>query len=100
MPPTDRLAPSTGENAELHMVTVVLRSGGDRQRDVRRMRRVIGMLTSYPGRDRFALRIFENGRHFLLEFPNDTTGLNPDLLRDLKALIGDDNVRVENITLQ
>jgi DNA polymerase-3 subunit alpha len=100
MPPADRLAPPTGENAELHMVTIVLRSGGDRQRDVRRMRRVIGMLTSYPGRDRFALRIFENGRHFLLEFPNDTTGLNPDLLRDLKTLVGDDNVRVENITLQ
>lgn len=100
MPPAERLAAPSSESGELRMVTVVLRACGDRQRDVRRMRRVIGMLTSYPGRDKFALRIFENGRHFLLEFPNDTTGLNSDLLRDLKTLVGEDNVRVENITLQ
>ncbi|TLN23548.1 DNA polymerase III subunit alpha, partial [bacterium] len=99
MPPAERGA-TPADSGELRMITVVLRAGGDRLRDVRRMRRVIGLLTSCPGRDKFALRIFENGRHFLLEFPNDTTGLNSDLLRDLKALVGEDNVRVENIKLQ
>lgn len=99
MPPAERTG-SVGESGELRMITVVLRSGGDRQRDVRRMRRVLGVLTSCPGRDKFALRIFENGKHFLLEFPNDTTGLSPNLLRELNAIVGEDNVRVENIKLQ
>lgn len=100
MPPAERTNALPGDSSELRMVTLVLRAGGDRQRDVRRMRRVLGMLTSCPGRDKFALRIFENGKHFLVEFPNDTTGLSSDLLRELKALVGEDNVRVENIKLQ
>ncbi len=100
MPPAERTGSVSGESGELRMITVVLRSGGDRQRDVRRMRRVLGVLTSCPGRDKFALRIFENGKHFLLEFPNDTTGLSPNLLRELNAIVGEDNVRVENIKLQ
>jgi DNA polymerase-3 subunit alpha len=100
MPPAERTDDTASEPGELRMITIVLRDGGDRQRDVRRMRRVYGMLNSYPGRDKFALRIFENGKHFLLEFPNDTTGINSDLLRDLKALVGEDNVRVEKIKLQ
>ncbi|GAP15626.1 DNA polymerase III catalytic subunit, DnaE type [Longilinea arvoryzae] len=100
MPPAERTSSNPAETGELRMITIVLRAGGDRQRDVRRMRRVLGMLKSCPGRDKFALQIFENGKHFLLEFPNDTTGLNSDLLRDLKALVGEDNVRVEIIKLQ
>jgi len=100
MPPAERTSSLSGDSGELRMITVVLRSGGDRQRDVRRMRRVLGVLTSCPGRDKFALRIFENGKHFLLEFPNDTTGLNSNLLRELNEIVGEDNVRVENIKLQ
>lgn len=81
------------------MITVILRSCGDKERDVRRLRRVYGKLTSCPGKDRFALLIFEGGSRYQMEFPNETTGITPELLRALYDLVGEENVRVDNITM-
>ena len=58
----------------MHMITVMVRSSGDKTRDVLRLRRIHGTIMSYPGNDRFALHVFERGRGYLLEFPNFTTG--------------------------
>jgi hypothetical protein len=87
-----------GENT--HMITVIMRATGDKPRDVLRLRRIHGIVTSYPGSDRFAVHIFERNRGYLMEFPNLTTGLNPDLLSRLNFLVGSENVRVEKITFQ
>jgi hypothetical protein len=38
--------------------------------------------------------IREAGEDYLVEFPNNTTGINPEMLRKLSAIIGEDNVRV------
>lgn len=82
------------------MVTVILRSSGDKERDVRRLKRVHGLLRSTPGNDHFCFMIFENGHRHFLDFPNDTTGVNPALIGQLGDLVGAENVQVETIKLQ
>ena len=86
--------------SDRHMLTLTLRSTGDRERDARRMRRVHGVLTSSPGQDRFAFLIFEASRSYYLEFPNSTTGYTPDLYRQLLQLLGTGSVQVEPLRIQ
>jgi hypothetical protein len=85
---------------DLSLIKVFLRSTGDRKRDTLRMRRVYGLLTSYPGGDRFAVYVFEGSRKYHLEFPNDTTGYGPELHSQLLELLGDANVQIEELRLQ
>lgn len=88
------------EKADPRMMTIVLRSTNDKQRDVRRLRRIHGVLRSYPGKDKFSFMVFESGRRFLLEFPNDTTGISSELIRKLIDLVGEGNVSVDTIKIQ
>jgi DNA polymerase-3 subunit alpha len=82
------------------MVVVVLRSTGDKTRDVLRLRHAHGLLTAYPGTDHFAFYILEGDSGHLIEFPNLTTGVCDELLARLRALVGAENVRIESITIQ
>ena len=82
-----------------HMITVVMRSCGDKVRDNLRLRKAFGMLFSYPGNDRFAFLMYERNRGFRVEFPNFTTGLCPELIARLSELVGAENVLVETITI-
>ena len=82
------------------MVTVVLRSMGDRARDILRMRRIHGTLISYPGNDRFAFYVIERSRGYRLEFPNDSTNASSEMLDRLQGVVGKENVIVEPITYQ
>jgi DNA polymerase-3 subunit alpha len=91
---------STPSGETIQMVTVVLRSTGDKTRDVLRLRRIHGTIMSYPGRDRFAFRVYERNRFYLLEFPNFTTGVCPELISRLGLLVGHENLTVEPITFQ
>jgi hypothetical protein len=68
--------------------------------DVLRMRRIHGTAMSYPGNDRFAFHVFEHGRGYLVEFPNCTTRMCPELIAKLKQLAGAENVRIEPILFQ
>jgi hypothetical protein len=93
------LSPTPSLDGEpVHMITVILRSSGDKTRDALRMRRIYGVLSTFPGNDRCAFHIFERGHGYLLEFPNFTTGWCPELISRLNFLVGADNVRVEPIT--
>jgi DNA polymerase-3 subunit alpha len=92
------LPPAEGD--EIHMITIVLRSSHDNLRDNLRIRQIYGTLIAYPGQDRFAFHVFERGRGYLIEFPNFTTQLCPDLLNRLKAFIPQDQLRIEPITFQ
>jgi DNA polymerase-3 subunit alpha len=85
---------------KVYMITVVMRSSGDKTRDVLRLRRIHGTVMTYPGNDRFAFQVFERGRGYLVEFPNFTTGMCQELISRLNLLVGSDNVRVEPITFQ
>ena len=81
-------------------LTVTLRSTGDHERDKRRIKTLHGILTSHPGRDKFSFHIFEDNKGYLIDFPNDTTRIRPELLEQLKKLIGEESWRVEEILFQ
>jgi DNA polymerase-3 subunit alpha len=85
---------------ESKMLTVVLHASGEKDRDVRRLKRVHGLLRANPGVDHFCFMVFENGSRHFLDFPNDTTGINPNLIERLVELVGAENVQIENVRLQ
>jgi DNA polymerase-3 subunit alpha len=78
-------------------LTITLRSTGDHERDKRRIKTLHGLLTAQHGRDKFSFQIFENNRGYLIDFPNDTTRICPELLARLKKLIGEEVWRVDEI---
>jgi DNA polymerase-3 subunit alpha len=82
------------------MIVLFLRETGDRARDTRRLRILYGLLTSYPGADRFAFHISEAKRTYRLEFPANTTAWCPDLERQVNQLVGSGCVEVEPWTVQ
>jgi len=88
------------DSGVVQMVTLMLQSSGDRTRDVLRIRRLHGTIMSYPGNDRFAFRVYERNRSYLVEFPNFTTGVCHELITQLRLLVGAENVIVETITFQ
>ncbi len=71
------------------LLTVRLRSTGDKARDARRLKHVFGLLTSTPGSDRFALVCQENGHEFRMDFPNHSTSVHPALLKELESVAGE-----------
>ncbi|MDH3943899.1 MAG: hypothetical protein OEV06_07405, partial [Anaerolineae bacterium] len=82
------------------LATIFIRSSGDNARDILRIRRIYGMLISYPGNDRFSFYVNESKHGHFLEFPNDTTNLNDELQSRLEDLLGRENVQIEDITFQ
>ncbi|NIS79666.1 MAG: hypothetical protein GTO14_05530 [Anaerolineales bacterium] len=92
--------PQRSEEVESQMVIVVIKSTGDRRKDTLRLRRVHGLLTSFPGRDKFTFQVFEHSRRYHLEFPNSTTGYCPELHAQLLALLGEGAVRLEPMRMQ
>jgi hypothetical protein len=81
-------------------ITVNLRSSGNKEQDRRRIKTIYGTLISFHGRDRFSFQVFENGGRHLIDFPNDTTRISPEMLARLKKLMGEESWRVEEITFQ
>jgi DNA polymerase-3 subunit alpha len=81
-------------------MTIFLRPSGDSDRDRRRIKNVYGILISSHGKDRFQFQVFESGKGHLIDFPNDSTRITPDMLDRLKKLLGEENWRIEEITYQ
>jgi len=95
--------PLSKEEEQKHppkQITMILRTTGNRERDRRRIKTIYGTLISFHGRDRFSFQVFENGSGYLIDFPNDTTRVCPEMLERLKKLIGEESWRVEEITFQ
>jgi DNA polymerase-3 subunit alpha len=92
--------PISTQDERPRMIKVILRSDGQKEREVLRLKAVVGTLRSCPGRDRFAMLVFEKGSYFLVEFPNDTTGFSPDLRQRLVNLVGEENLQVEFLNIQ
>lgn len=93
--------PPTEEDSDgARMLTVILRPTNDKVRDSLLMRRIFGELIRRPGNDRFAFHIFEGRHGYLLDFPNYTTRLDPEVIAALRTLVGPENVRIEPITYQ
>jgi len=100
LPPKQPDAPVPAVDGKPRMATVVLRNFADLSRDNLRMRRVHGMLISYPGIDRFAFYVIERERGYRIEFPNDTTHISSDMIARIEAIVGKENVIIEEITFQ
>ncbi len=98
--PIPRPAEKRATDQPPQMVTLVMRPCGSKERDVRRLKVLYGLLRSYAGKDRFAFMVFEGSHYYVIEFPNESTCLTPELLSKLRAKIGDENVRVETIKIQ
>jgi len=92
-------APAKEEHAP-QMVTVTLRTSGEPIKDQRRIQRLHGAFISCPGKDHFTLYIKENGHSFMMEFPNDTTHVCPELLVDIKKIVSETDIRIEPILYQ
>ncbi len=93
--------PASGQEiADSQMLTILLKSSGDHNKDTLRMRRVHGLLTSYPGNDKYVFHVFEASRRYHLEFPNSTTGYCPELHSQLLSLLGEGTIRVEPLRMQ
>ncbi len=80
-------------------ITLILRSSGDKEKDRRLIKHLHGALISFPGDDRFSFQIFEDGKGYLIDFPNDTTHICPDLLTRLKNILGQESWRIEPIVV-
>jgi hypothetical protein len=86
--------PSAALPARRLIITVT--SSGDRERDKRRLRRLHGLLTSYPGQDLFEFAVLDyDERSYQLRFPNDTTGFCAALERQLNDLLGAGTVDIQ-----
>jgi hypothetical protein len=94
------LAQAEDRDHRPRQITVFLRPTEDQERNKRRIKSIHGTLTSFPGNDRFSFQIFENGKGHLIDFPNNTTRICPEMLDKLKKLMGEESWRVEEITFQ
>lgn len=99
-PVSQPILDQSATRGELRMISIVLRSTGDRQRDIRRLKSAQGLLLSHPGKDHFAFQIIEDGKLSSIEFPNNTTGISQELINKLADLVGNDNIRVDQILIQ
>ncbi|MEO8611944.1 MAG: DNA polymerase III subunit alpha [Chloroflexota bacterium] len=63
-------------------------------KDRRRLTRLHGILTSYPGEDRFTIVLEDGKQAYKMEFPNHTTSDCEELRRDLLSVVGEGNIEV------
>ena len=92
--------PIVDDSLPPRLLTVFLRPSSNPERDRRRIRNVYGILIGSHGKDRFQFQIFENGKGHLIDFPNDTTRITPEVLERLKNLLQTESWRIEEITFQ
>ncbi len=95
-PPLPILDPQANNNGA-RMITVTLQSSHDRDRDVRRMKSVQGLMQSCPGKDHYTFHIVEDDKWCLIEFPNHTTGVSSELTSRLDEMVGKENYKIEPI---
>ncbi|NOX63987.1 MAG: DNA polymerase III subunit alpha [Chloroflexi bacterium] len=69
---------------------VALQRSHNAEEDARRLRETVALFRQYQGRDHFRIIIRDkNGRErYLLDFPNDTTQICPELEQQLQRLLG------------
>ncbi|MBN8594187.1 MAG: DNA polymerase III subunit alpha [Anaerolineae bacterium] len=71
---------------------IYMKRSDDPDTDRRRLKRLHGILTSYPGQDRFSIVVEDKRSSFKMEFPNHTTSDCDELRRDLLAVVGEGNL--------
>jgi len=87
--------PQGNSRVRVHLLDVDLLCSADNARDVQLMRKVYQMLDERKGADRFRFNIISDTGSVQLDFPNATTQVGDELLRQLKDMLGDSAVRTE-----
>ncbi|MBN2048239.1 MAG: DNA polymerase III subunit alpha, partial [Anaerolineaceae bacterium] len=82
------------EPAPKRKLYISLKASGHLEKDRRRLRRVYGELKACPGEDDFAFYVYENGARYLIDFPNEKTGICPELLQRLQTRVGGENIEI------
>ena len=85
------------EKPKPKLLTVVVRVEPDAQpgSSGRRIRRLHGLVSSYPGRDRFSFMIVEDGKIWLVDYPNVHTNICTELINKLTEQVGAENIQIE-----
>jgi DNA polymerase-3 subunit alpha len=86
--------PLPRQDREPRLIYITLEPCGNKNQDVRKLRRIHDILISRPGRDKFAFRVRENGYWYEIDFPNVTTGLTETLIQKLRGMLGSNNIDI------
>jgi len=85
------------ENRQLLHIRVHFMRSKAPDKDRRRLRRIHRTLINYPGQDTFSITIEGGNKPIVMNFPNDTTGYCTELIEELGAIVGIDNVLVQDM---
>jgi DNA polymerase-3 subunit alpha len=70
----------------------------DEEGDVARLHQIFDVLGDFPGKDEVRLRVTKGDEVISLELPDTTTGYCPEFQQRLAGLLGEENLRVEELT--
>ncbi|HHV05173.1 MAG TPA: DNA polymerase III subunit alpha [Anaerolineaceae bacterium] len=74
---------------------ITIQETGDRERDMRHISHVHGILQSFPGHDQFSFCLTgKKNKTGILFFPNDGIKICPSLLKKLGAVLGEENIKI------
>ncbi len=80
-----------------HLLIINLQQTDDAEGDVARLGKVVSILKSYVGRDEVRLNVINGSGSIPLKMPGLQTGYCPELQRRLLELVGEAELKVENI---
>ncbi|GAB4414555.1 MAG: hypothetical protein Kow00106_09680 [Anaerolineae bacterium] len=96
--PRERPAPSGAvEPSRRRRLTLIVKRSGDDTADQRKLRWLHGVLTEYPGQDRFRFIVEGGGRRACLDFPNHPIQINDEALQRVIGKLGEENVIIEEL---
>jgi len=79
-------------------VLINIAQTADEEGDVARLHQIFDVLGDFPGEDEVRLRVTKGDEVTSLELPDMTTGYCPELKQRLVGLIGEEDLRVEELT--
>lgn len=79
--------PIDAESALPRNLTITLRSTNNKEKDKRLIKTIYGTFISFYGKDKFSYSIFADGTYHLIDFPNDTTRICPELVIRLHNIL-------------
>ncbi len=76
------------QQQEARLISVVLATSDDADRDRRKLQKIHNTLVSYPGIDHFRIVLLRGADSIPLKFPDQTTNICEALRKDLAAIVG------------